>query len=719
MSSFARIGWWLIATTSLAAPSLRQIEQRLAQLAPRFEPNVGQHAPGVRFHARLRGYNAEFLAGEVRLAPLGGRHVTLVLEDSNLAARIEGEGRWSSTASYFRGRRPENWRTAIPHYRQIRYRGIYPGVDLRFYGASGALEYDFELRPGADPNHILLRFRGADWLRLTPEGDLEIGAGSHRLIQKKPRAYQPRDSQQVSVECRYRLVDSERVALEVIAWRPDHPLIIDPVLVYATYLGTGSNDSIIGLRVDPAGMVYVAGYTGSSDLASTPDSVQTAAAGARDIFVAKLDPTREASDSLLYFTYLGGSEADTPTAMDLDAAGNVYLTGWTQSTDFPLGGNAPQIQRAGDTGRDAFVVKLNPSIAGPLGLLFSTYWGGAELDMGYGIAAGADGSIYVAGITKSEEFPITSKPIQRGRWGEQDGFVLWLDPNAPDPPSTVLYSSYFGGELNDEARAVVALGRGIMAVTGATFSEMFHVSAGAFMPKYQGGGDVFLSVLDLNKPEYDALLYSTYLGGTGNEEPRRLARNGEGRLVITGYVLSRDFPVTPDAFQPSPRRSGQVFLTVFDYSQPGAAGLIYSTYFGGAGGEVAYDAALDAGGRIYLTGYTLSPDFPVTAQAFQKDFGQGVEAFCAVLDAKAPPEKALVYATYLGRTGINVGYGIAVSADGVIYIGGSVQDRAFPLSSAPLQGVHGGGLADGFIIALKPEETGLAPGPQTISIQSP
>lgn len=720
MPSLGRVTLLWIAGSCLAAPPAREAERRLVGLPPYFEPGPGQFGSEILYRARLPGYLAEFHPSEMRMELAGAsRSLKLVFEGASPKARIEAEGRLNSVSHYFLGDRPENWRSRVPHYRALRYRAIYPGVDALFYGAGEGLEYDLELAAGADPARIRLRFDGADEVRLTSEGDLEIVVAGRRLIQKKPAAYQAQAGGRRTVGCRYRLLGRRRVAVELEAYRRDRPLVIDPVLVYATYLGAGSNDAIIGVRTDAQGMIYVAGYTGSGDLTTTPDSVQTAAAGQRDIFVAKLDPAREGLDSLIYFTYLGGAGADTPTAMALDAEGNVYLTGWTQSTDFPLGGNAPQIQRGGETGQDAFVVKLNPAIPGPIGLLFSTYLGGEQTDTGYSIDVDSEGLLYVAGVTKSEEFPLAGRPIQRGRWGEQDAFLAWLDPNAPDPASALRYSSYLGGEFNDEGRAVAALGRGVAAVAGATFSEQYHVTPGGFRTSYQGGGDVFFTVLDMNKPEYDALLYSTYLGGAGNEEPRRMARDPQGRLVMVGYTLSSDYPVTEGAFQPVPRRAGQVFVSVLDTTKAGAGALIYSTYFGGTGGEVAYDAVVDRAGRIYLTGYTLSADFPVTARAFQKEYGGGVEAFCAVLDPAAPPQNALLYASYLGRTGVNVGYGVAVAPDGTIYIGGSVQDRAFPVTGNALQQAHGGGLADGFVVALKPDETGLGSDPPQQPAPSP
>ncbi len=707
----------IFAGLCLAAPA-REMTSWPGLLPPRFEP-APEGRGETRFLGRFPEYVAEFQPGGLRLCFSDGRTLRMRWERARRQAAIEAEGRAASYSNYFLGRRPRQWRLGVPHFRSVRYRNLYPGVGARFYATGHALEYDLEIAPGADLDAVRLRFDGADALRLTPQGDLEIRAGRHRLVQKKPVAWQPGSQGNQPVSCRYRLLGNKRVAIEAEFYDPRRALVVDPVLVYATYFGTATNDIIIGVRVDAQGMVYIAGYTSSGDLAVTADAAQTGNAGKRDIFVAKLDPRKEGLDALLYFTYLGGSEADTPTAFEVDAAGNVYLTGWTQSTDFPLGGNAPQVNRAGDTGQDAFVVKLNPAIPGPFALLFSTYLGGTDSDTGYAIASDASGYIYVAGVTRSEDFPVTEKVLQRGRWGDQDGFVTWLDPNAPEPGSAIRYSSYIGGEYNDQARAVVALAPGMVALAGETSSTLFHVSGNAWRPSYQGGGDIFVTVLDMNLPEYDALVYSTYLGGSGSEAPRRMMKGRNGQLVLTGYTLSADFPVTDGAFQPAPRRDGQAFVTILDPSRPGEAGLIYSTYFGASGGEVAYDLALDSDGWIYLTGYTLSRDFPVTAQAFQKDFGEGVEAFCAVLDPAAPGDAALKYSTYLGRTGINVGYGIAVGPDGTIYIAGSVQDRNFSVTPGALQSQHAGGLADGFLVALKPGETGLGRAGHRINIQSP
>ena len=220
-----------------------------------------------------------------------------------------------------------------------------------------------------------------------------------------------------------------------------------PALKYATFLGTSNQDAIIGVKLDASGMLYVVGYTDSSDLVATAGAYRETSAGGRDIFVAKFDPEKEGPESLVYLTYLGGSGADTPTAMTVDAAGNVYITGSTTSTDFPLGGETPQTSSGGAT--DAFVVKLNPAIPGEFALTFSTYLGGDERDVGYAIDVDAAGAIYVAGLTKSENLPLAGAPVQQGRWGEQDGFVAKFDPALPAPNSRV-YTTYLGGSDVEE-----------------------------------------------------------------------------------------------------------------------------------------------------------------------------------------------------------------------------------------------------------------------------
>lgn len=695
---------WLAGSAAVplcAGVTPSQARELLAGLPLRFEPNAGQYAAPVRFAAHSAALNVQFTPREARVRVPGRNPVTVRMSwpGANPSPRMEGSGLLPSRSDYFLGNRKEDWRTGVAHYRSVRYAGLYPGVDVVYYGTGDGLEYDFLVEPGADPRRIRIRFDGVDRLSLTPQGDLLVEAGEHQLTHRRPVAYQPPAR---PVECRYRLLGGNLAALEVAGYDPGQPLVIDPVLVYSSFLGSDSQDSIVGVGLDAAGMVYVAGYTEAGWIPASPDSYSEESVGQRDIFVAKLNPALSGAESLLYLTYLGGSDADTPTAMKVDAAGNVYLTGSTRSTDFPLGGEAPQVTPAGEWVQDAFVVKLNPATPGVYALVYSTYLGGSEADIGYGIDADAAGAIYVAGVTKSQDFPLAGAPVQEGLWETQDGFVAKLDPAQP-AESSLVYSTYLGGDRLDQCRAIAVSPSGLVYVAGLTYSwGNFPVSGNALQANYVGAGDIFLTVLDLSREGWDAIVYSTFLGGSSPDEVRRIALAPDGSVLLTGYTLSADFPVTPDAFQAAALGNGDVFLTKLNPALAGEAGLVYSTYLGGKGSDVAYDVAVDGENNVYLTGYTLSADFPVTGDAFQFAYSGGVDVFCTKLSLALPPAQALVYSTLAGRGGINVGYGIAVSPDGAIHLGGYSQDLAFPVTGNALQTGHAGGISDGFILVVAP-----------------
>jgi len=469
-------------------------------------------------------------------------------------------------------------------------------------------------------------------------------------------------------------------------------------LAYASFLGAGAQDSMIGVKTDAAGMVYVVGYTDSGDLPVLPGAARDARAGGRDVFVAKFNPALEGAASLVYLCYMGGSGADTPMAMALDAAGNVYVTGVTTSTDFPLEGWAAQSTNGG--GDDVFVFKLNPAIPGAAGLQFSTYLGGSGKDAVYAMDVDARGAVWVAGMTTSEKFPLAGGPVQAGPWGPQDGFVARLNPLSTDEKATLEYSTYLGGEKVEVCRALAVGPDGLVYVAGTTQSaETFPVLGHGFQPSYRGYGDIFLTVLDPRRPGYEAVVYSTFLGGSSVDEVRGIALAPDGGVLLTGYTLSTDFPVTWDALQSKARGTGDVFVTKLDPARSGREGLVYSTYLGGQSTEVAYGVAVNEQGNVYLTGYTLSPDFPVTPDALQPRPSGGVDVFCARLNLAVPAAQTLAYSTYAGGGGINAAYGIAVSKTGAIYLAGYSQDPKFPVTESAFQPAHGG-FTDGFILGL-------------------
>jgi hypothetical protein len=670
-----------LSTCSIAA---RPAQDVLRELPMRFEPNAGQWNPRVKFAARASDYNVVLTPRETVV----NGAIAIRLLRSNPSPIIEGADALPSTSHYFLGNRRENWRTGVTNYRRVRYREVYPGVDLVYYGNGRQLEYDFVLRPGADPGRIQIRFRGADRLSLTAEGDLLVQCRAGKLVQKKPLVYQHGRE----IAGKYRFIGKNVVGIELSDYDRSQPVTIDPVLVYSSLIGGGAGDSVTDVKMDPSGMLYVAGYVGNGDITAPGESFQGSSGGNTDIFIAKINPARSGAESLVYFTYLGGSGADTPAAMALDASGNVYLTGSTSSPNFPMAGNSFRNSLGGQM--DAFVLKLNPSRAGSDALIYSTYLGGGDRDTGNAIDVDQAGNIYVVGTTRSGDFPLTDSAYQNARWGDQDTFITKIDPNS----SSLAYSTYLGGETIDDGRAIAVTPAGIVYFAASTVSKLFPLAGFSYKDANQGASDIVVGQMDLTKSGDASLVYATYFGGSGLEEVRKMVLDATGKLLLTGYTLSTDFPATPDAPQKTAGGNGNAFVARLDLSAPRSSVVSFSTYLGGSGGDVAYGLATDSAGNVYVSGYTLSSDFPVTDDALQKQWGGGVDIFVT----KLSPSGGLLYSTYLGQTGIHVGNAIAVSANGSICVGGYTSNQNVPITNEGFQKGYAGGISDGFVTVIQP-----------------
>ncbi len=689
---------------SLAKENLRisSAGVRVPELPVFFEKNEGQFRPPVRFAARSAGYSLFLKKGGATLyVPAGSSKAHSTIDVSfvraNTAAEVAGIDPLQSRSSYFLGRSKSNWRPGVAQYTKVRYRSLYPGVDLLWHLSSNQLEYDFILRPGADPNRILLKFCGVRRLTVSNDGNLILESVSGQVIQKKPEIYQGDGSSgRCRINGRYRLLSENLVGFSVGPYDRSRELVIDPVLVYSSLIGAASTDIVKGIQVDSSGMIYVVGSMSQTDLAGTDGAYRTTSAGNADIFVAKFNPALSGRDSLVYLTYIGGASVDTPTSMALDASGNVWITGSTNSTDFPVVG-AYQSTLSGGTSYDAFVCKLRPAAQGATDLAYSTYLGGGDLDVGNGIAVDSAGMVYVAGTTRSGNFPVTSSPYQSVRWGDQDAFIAKLDPS-----STLLYSSYLGGETSDEGRSVAVAPNGLVYFAGSTLSTTFPLAGNSYRGASGGKIDVFLAVMDMTKDGFDSLVYATYFGGSDVEELRKIALDKQGRVWMTGYTMSADLPVSPNAFQSALSGVSDAFVACFDLRSEAPSALSFSSFLGGADGEVGYDVTLDSSNRAYVTGYTLSSDFPITADAVQSQYGGGVDVFVAEVSLGDSSPASLAFSSYLGQSGVHVGYGIAVASDGKLYIGGSTSGENVPITSNSAQNTYGGGSSDGFVMVLAP-----------------
>ena len=678
-----------------------------------FEANYGQTDSKVNFIARGPGYSL-FLTGQEAVIALkkaavrslevkglptrepvekrkegaaGGTVVRMELAKANAAPRIVGAEELPGKANYFIGNDPAKWRTNVPTYAEVKYAGVYPGVDLVYYGNQGQLEYDFVVAPGVDPNEIRLNFRGAAKLRVDKKGDLLLGSGGEEVRFEKPVVYQEVAGARKPVEASYVLASANRIGFRLGEYDHSQRLVIDPVLVYSTYLGGSGNDFGNGIAVDSAGDAYVTGYNGSLNF-PTVNPLQPANGGDEtDAFVAKLNP---AGSALVYSTYLGGTGGDFGSSIAVDNGGNVYVTGFTASTDFPTVN--PLQPTYGGGLSDAFVAKLNPAGSA---LVYSTYLGGSADTLGYGIAVDNAGHAYVTGYTMFTGFPTTPGAFQMTyAGGTSDAFVAKLNPAG----SAFVYATILGGSSFDVGYGIAVDSAGNAYATGYTDSTDFPtvnplqpMNAGA-----SGAGNAFVAKFN---PAGSALVYSTYLGGCGGEYSYGIAVDTAGNAYVTGSTASTDFP-TVNPLQPTYGGDGDAFVAKLNSS---GSALVYSTYLGGTGDDFGRGVAVDSEGNAYVIGQTGSTNFP-TVSPLQPTYGGGGDAFVAKLNSSG---SALVYSTYLGGTGDDFGNGIAVDRVSNAYVTGGTASTNFPTMN-PLQSTNGGVGGEGedaFVAKIASENT--------------
>jgi len=675
-----------------------RVSKSYGKLPLSFEANEGQQDRQVKFLCRGSGYNL-FLTNREAVLVLTKREKPLTppankttlsqkkpkgqstvlrtqLVGATPAAKVTGEEELPGKVNYLIGNDPSKWCTDLATYAKVRYEQVYPGIDLVYYGSQRQLEYDFVVGPGADPARIRLRVAGARKMYVKGKGQLVMKTAGGTVRWNKPEIYQEVDGQRRSIKGKYVLRRGHELGFEVAAYDTARPLIIDPTLVYSTYLGGGSDEEGYGIAVDISGNAYVTGRTISTDFPTTAGAFQTTRLGLADAFVTKLNST---GTGLLYSTYLGGSHYEEGYGIAVDTSGNAYVTGYTSSgTDFPTTAGAFQTTYGGGP-YDSFVTELNST---GTGLLYSTYLGGSFHDYGYGIALDASGDAYVTGATGSGDFPTTAGAFQTTNNGGFDAFVTKLNSTG----TGLLYSTYLGGSGaagNADYGYSIAVDTSENAcVTGRTNSTDFPTTPGAFQTTRLGATDAFVTKLN---PTGTGLLYSTYLGGSVDDRGYGIAVDTSGNAYVTGWTRSTDFPTTPGAFQTTNLPEDDGFVTKLNST---GTDLVYSTYLGGNNNDYGYSIALDASGRAYVTGYTTSSNFPTTPAAFQTTYGGGGDAFMTEFN---PTGTGLLYSTYLGGGDTDSGNGIALDTSANAYVTGDTESSNFPTTAGAFQTTNNGG----------------------------
>jgi uncharacterized protein (TIGR03437 family) len=642
-----RISLIFLAGTLIAGPPLQWSDTPLT-----FEPNLGQTSREVRYLARGSSYDLYFTPGEVQLAAHDRTPLRTRFSGANLAARIVGEAKQPSTTNYFVGNDPRAWRTSVPNYERVRYRDIYPGIDVVYYGKDGHLEYDWIVGPGADPSKIRMIVDNADRLAIDAGGDLVINAGRGQYRHKRPVIYQEIGGKRVPVAGRWELSGKES-GFHIGQYDRSKALVIDPPLVYSTYYGGTGLDYAFAVAVDSVGNTYVAGSVGSADLGVS---------GAEDAFVTKLNP----SGGRMYTTFIGGHASDEAHGIAVDVQGSAYVTGSSGSLDFPIK-NGFQTTTGGSG--DAFVVKLD----GRGSMVYSTYLGGSGIDAGSAIAVDGAGNAYVIGSTFSSNFP-TQAPFQAAKGAQEDAFVTKINA-----AGALVYSTYLGGNNVDQGNGIAVDGAGNAYVTGYTASTDFPLQS-PFRGSNQNSVDAFVAKLN---PAGSALVYSTYLGGSATDYGNAIAIDASGSAYVTGAVTSEDFPlVNPINLKLGSHAVNDAFITKLN---PSGSSLVYSTYFGGASDDEAYAIALDQAGNAYITGRTNSSDFPLTNPIQATRFA--FDMFVTEIDATGSGK---LFSTFIGGTGSESGRGIAVDKQGNIHVAGEGTSTDFPVMNA-MQASNGGG----------------------------
>lgn len=736
LSLLAGTGWADDALTSedrqdvkLKSPVAEQtvtVSRDFGKLPLYFIKNMGQLEKDVRYFEKGSGHATYFTnegvylnltrrVAEDRSKPSSGEAfevekfdakselIKLSLSGSSKNPEIISVDALDGKINYFVGGDRSKWKTSIPTYGGILYKEVYKGIDIKYYGNNTQLEYDVIVKPGADYRNVKFAYEGIKGLRVLDNGDLEITLKEGVIHQKKPYIYQEIDGKRKEVDGRFKVLSKKGAfayGFEVASYDKKRELVIDPYLVYSTYLGGSGYDFGTGIAVDPSGNAYVAGITASINF-PTVSPLQASKSVSSDsndydMFVTKLNATGTA---IIYSTYLGGSSYEEAPGIAVDFWGNSYIAGTTGSADFPM---ASPLQGTLNGDVDAFVTKLDASG----GLVYSTYLGGSATEYDTKIAVDTSGNAYIAGTTYSADFP-TAFPLLAAHNGTEtdgcgeDAFVAKINPTG----TALVYSTYLGGSYCERSYGIDIDPSGNAYVTGTTTSTDFPTASPLQAELASDGFDAFVTKID---PTGTTLVYSTYIGGSDMEEASDIAADASGNAYITGTTLSVDFP-TASPYQGAFTLGGyhEAFVTKINAS---GTAFVYSTFLGGNSADIGLGIAADSSGNAYVTGLASSINFPTSPSAFQPSplsmwCTNGLCAGTGFI-TKFDETGNLTYSTYFGARYVqSIFRDIAVDKTGNAYMTGSVSGGTnsryndFP-KLYPIQETFGGGGWDAFAVKM-------------------
>lgn len=745
----------ILLSASLAAGMVALAAPVPPALPLYFEANLGQAESPAQFIAHQR--DSQFLispaGAQIVLHKAGAGLATVGMQfvGANARAQIHGDAELPGKVNYLVGDDPAQWHSGVPTFAKVRVSEIYPGVGVIYYGNLQQLEYDFTVSAGANPDAIAIRFDGAEKISIRDGGELVLTLPGGEIRQPKPVIYQTVDGARREISGGYRLLDALTVGFSVGDYNHSLPLVIDPVLGYSTYFGGNYGETAWAVALDSSNNVYIAGQTFSTRFTndavpfsfSTPGAYQTNFHGGLllgDAFVAKLD---NAGSNLIYLTYLGGSADDIANAIAVDGAGNAYIAGFTDSTNFPIT-NAYSSKIAGQLNvnvgffpTDAFVTELNTNGSG---LVYSTYLGGNAADAAYGIAVDAAGDAYVTGLTASTNFPTSTNALQKqmaclnSLYFNANAFVTELGPNGTKGPygTNLIYSSFLGGSNYDRGEGIAVDTNGNVYVAGYTSSTNFptynyliETNVTSSQTNVVNGqtnvisgqtnvyeGNLLNGLTNQIPPfKFDAfvakftnscttLVYCTLLGRTNNDLAFGIACDNAGGAYVTGETTSPLFPNTALGIIPNGLTNGNgsiygyatitnAFLTKITNGVTGAAGIAYSALFGGTNNiSVGWKVALDPAGDAFVVGSTSATNFPTmnTFGYLRATNSGGSDVFVTAFNTNCT---AVLYSGLIGGSTNDYGYGIVVDSAGSAYVVGQTTSTNFPVFNARQTALNG------------------------------
>jgi hypothetical protein len=661
------------------------------QIPLSFIANTGQTDPNVKFQVKGAGHSIFFTPNEIAFVAFPtpnepGNQATISsvvrssLANSNINPTISGLEKLPGVANFLLGEDSSQWQTNVPTFNGVVYQNVYQGIDRVFKGTEGQLKSEFLVAPFADPSQIKMNYSGVNDIRLRDDGALILETPLGELIDNAPIVYQDINGQRVNVPAAYNLLGNGQVNFSLGYFDPTQPLVIDPVLAYSTYLGGSGLDSANRMTVDSTGAAYIIGTT-VNNFTTTPGAYQTTPAGNADFLVTKINPQGTA---LVYSTYIGGAGNEYGFGIAVDSQGNAYLTGQVDpgypttpgsfqptapnytagvtklnaagnalvystflgtsssgalgngiavdsngnayvtgltGNGFPIA-NASQPTIGGDV--DAFITKVNPT---GTGLVYSTYFGGSGREDAQAIAIDNNSNAYITGLTYSTNLPLTNAFKSTLGGGQYDAFLSKFDANGARN-----YSTYLGGSGDEKGADIAVDSSGNAYVVGITTSTNFPTASPIQAANAGGANDAFVSKLS---PVGNSLIYSTYLGGSGDDNGHRITVDSANNAYVTGDTTSTNFP-TKNAIQSASGGGKDAFVTSINSS---GSALVDSTYLGGSADDYGNGIAVDASGAVYVAGSSASTNFPTATPLQAANGGGDFDVFVTKLIPGGPQVK--------------------------------------------------------------------------------